>query len=134
MGKPSCRPNFEPSRTVPKWIVAAEHHCRAREIAPLNAGANGLYRNDRSVHLHRRDSDNVKMVPRPERAQKREIAGAIFPERPFVTNTNLTQRSRAPGQLRDEILRLGLREIFVERNDQEMTNSMRADERDLMRC
>ena len=74
------------------------------------------------------------MVPRPERAQKREIAGAISPERPFVANTNLTQRSRAPGQLRDEILRLGLREIFVERNDQEMTNSMRADERDLMRC
>jgi hypothetical protein len=115
-------------------VVAAEHHGRAREIASLNAGANGRTANYRSVHLHRRDSDNVKMLPHPELAQKREIAGAIFPERPFVTNTNLTQRFGALGQIRDKILRLGLREIFVERNDQEMTNSMRADECDLMRC
>jgi len=115
-------------------VVAAEHRGRAREIAPLNAGANGSAANYRSIHFHRRDSDNIKMVSHPELAQKREIAGAIFSERPFVTNTNLTQRFRAFGQLRDEILGLGLREIFVERDDQEMTNSMRADKRDLMRC
>src|SRR5689334_566407 len=114
-------------------VVATEHHRRACEIAPFNTGANGRTANYRPIQFHRRDSDNVKIVPRPELAQKREIAGAIFSERPLVTNANLTQRSRVLGQLSDKILRLGLREIFVERNDQEMTNSMRADERDFMR-
>src|SRR5437763_2834562 len=115
-------------------VVAAEHCGCTREIAPLNPGANGSTADHRPVHFHRRNADNIKMVPHPELAQKREIAGAIFPERPFVTNTNLAQRSRALGQLRDKILRLGLCEVLVERNDQEMADSLCADERNLMRC
>ena len=122
-----------PDRTQ-NGVIAAEHRGRTRKIAPLNAGANRSTANDRSIHFHRGNSDNIKLVPRPELAQKGEIAGAIFSEGPFVTNTNLTQRFGALGQLGDEIFGFRPRKILVERNDQEVTNAERAGEGDLMRC
>ena len=73
------------------------------------------------------------MIPATELAQKREIAGPIFPERPFMADTNFAQRLGALGQLRNEIFRLGLSEIFVERNDQQVSDPKSADQCDLVR-
>src|SRR2546423_15652787 len=51
-----------------------------------------------------------------------------------MADTNFAQAPGVGGQLGNEILRLGLREIFVERNYQEMADSKSANQRDLMRC
>src|SRR3981189_3482391 len=51
-----------------------------------------------------------------------------------MTDTNFAQGRGVLGQLDNEIFRLGLREIFVERNYQEMADSKSANQRDLMRC
>ena len=50
-----------------------------------------------------------------------------------MADTNFAQDPGVLGQLGNEIFRLGLREIFVERNDQEMADSKSANQRDLMR-
>src|SRR5438132_14153832 len=50
-----------------------------------------------------------------------------------MPDTNLSQDPGALRQLVNESFRLGLREIFVERNDQEMADSKSANQRDLMR-
>src|SRR5437763_248828 len=97
-------------------VVATKHRGCASEIAALNSGANGCAAYDRSVHFHRWDSDDVEVMLATELAQKREIASPIFSERPFVADTNFAQRLGALGQLRNEIFRLGLSEILVERN------------------
>jgi hypothetical protein len=50
-----------------------------------------------------------------------------------MTNTNFAQAFGVLGQLGNELFRLGLGEIFVERNYQEMADSKSANQRDLMR-
>src|SRR4029077_3673705 len=115
-------------------VVAAEHCGRAGEIAPFNSGANGGAAYNRSVHFHRRDSDNIEVMPTTEFAQERKVAAPVFSERPFVADTNFTQRLGALGQLGNEIFRLGLREIFVERNYQQMGNPKSADQSDFVWC
>src|SRR5438270_13863899 len=50
-----------------------------------------------------------------------------------MADTNFAQGPGVLGQLVNEILRLGLCEIFVERNYQEMADTKSANERDLMR-
>ena len=50
-----------------------------------------------------------------------------------MSDTNFAQAPGVPGQLGNEIFRLGLGEIFVERNYQEMADSKSANQRDLMR-
>src|SRR5438309_11469687 len=50
-----------------------------------------------------------------------------------MADTNFAQAPSVLGQLGNEIFRLGLREIFVERNYQEMADSKRANQRDLVR-
>ena len=50
-----------------------------------------------------------------------------------MTDTNFAQGPGVLGQLDNEIFRLGLREIFVERNYQEMADSKSANQRDLVR-
>ena len=49
-----------------------------------------------------------------------------------MADTNFAQRFGALGQLRNEIFRLGLREIFVERNYQEMPDSKSTNQCDLV--
>src|SRR2546430_4311801 len=72
-------------------------------------------------------------MPSPEVAQGRESAGPIFSKWPFMADTNFAQGPGALGQLGNEIFRLGLCEIFVERNYQEMADPKSANQRDLMR-
>src|SRR5205814_10431260 len=50
-----------------------------------------------------------------------------------MADTNFAQGPGVLGQLVNEILRLGLCEIFVERNYQEMADTKSANQRDLMR-
>ena len=50
-----------------------------------------------------------------------------------MADTNFAQGPGVLGQLINEILRLGLREIFVERNYQEMADTKSANQRDLVR-
>jgi hypothetical protein len=50
-----------------------------------------------------------------------------------MADTNFAQGPGTLGQLGNEIFRRGLREIFVERNYQEMADSKSANQRDLMR-
>src|SRR4029077_15409016 len=50
-----------------------------------------------------------------------------------MADTNFAQAPGALRQLGNEIFRLGLGEIFVERNYQEMADSKSANQRDLMR-
>src|SRR4029077_14249222 len=57
----------------------------------------------------------------------------IFSELPVMADTNFAQPPGVLGQLDNEIFRLGLGEIFVERNYQEMADSKSANQRDLMR-
>src|SRR5204863_226326 len=50
-----------------------------------------------------------------------------------MADTNFAQGPGVLGQLVNEILRLGLCEIFVERNYQEMADTKSANQRDVMR-
>src|SRR5207248_11676716 len=50
-----------------------------------------------------------------------------------MADTNFAQGPGVLGQVVNEILRLGLCEIFVERNYQEMADTKSANQRDLMR-
>src|SRR2546423_2233338 len=51
-----------------------------------------------------------------------------------MADTNFGQRLGALGELDNEIFRLGLCEIFVERNYQEMADSKSANQRDFVWC
>src|SRR5215216_4370174 len=50
-----------------------------------------------------------------------------------MSNANFTQRFRMVEQFLREILRLGSRKIFIEGNDQQMSDAKRANQGDLVR-
>ena len=78
------------------------------------------------------DSDDIEIVLSAQFFQQSEIAGATFTKRPFVSDTNFTQRTRMLNELVNEFLRWSCGKLFVESQNEQMGHAEGADERDLM--
>src|SRR5207244_12483826 len=94
-----CRrkPNFF-SKIVPvrhrseNRVFTTKHFSSFREVAFFDRVSNRCAAHDHAVYLDRWNPYDVEIKLRPKFFEKIEIAPAIFPERPFMTDTDFAER------------------------------------------
>src|SRR6266705_6270097 len=95
-------------------VLAAQHRCGRRQIAFLHRSSDGRTANNRAIHFHRWNANDIEMKLRTKFFEKIEIAAPIFSKRPFVSDANFAQRSCMCHELFDKILRWGGGEFLIE--------------------
>src|SRR6266581_7248732 len=113
-------------------VLATEHRCGRRQIAFLHRSADGRTANNRAIHFHRWNANDIEMKLRTQFFEKSEIAAPIFSKRPFVSDANFAQRLRIDGQLLDKTLRRSVGEFPIKVDNEEVLDTQIADQRDFV--
>src|SRR6266699_3032682 len=74
-------------------VIAAQHRSGSRKIASFYGLPNSCTANNRAIHFHWRNPNNVEMKLRTKSFQQIEIAAPVFSKRPFISDANFAQRS-----------------------------------------
>ena len=109
-----CFPILSCSHGAENGVFAPEHLRRLCSDLRLHGATNRRAAHDFAIHCHRRNADDIEIRSRAELFQQSEIARAVFPKRPLVSDANFAQRLRMFHQLLHEVFGRGRGELLVE--------------------